>query len=99
MNKKAKADEMEEMVEFDPAPKDLTVINAGELPAKVPDAEVFGDPNAWTLVCKASSQAQGWMKSTKRMAVQGGAIFQTETQQRNPDGSYALSQATVFVPA
>lgn len=88
MNKHAK--DKEEVVV---APKDL------ELWAKVPEIEVFGNPEVWELLCKESLPPQGWMRSTKRMTLHNGAIYQTETQQRNPDGSYALSQATVFVPA
>lgn len=65
----------------------------------VPDVDVFGDGDAWQLICKASSQSEGWMKSTKTMQIAGvGCLVQTETQQRNPDGSYALSQAVEFVP-
>ena len=64
----------------------------------VPDVVFFGDTDCWKLICKASSQKQGWMKTTKAMDVNGtSVIVQTETQQRNPDGSYALSQAVVFV--
>ena len=62
-----------------------------------PDMETFGD-DSWKLICKASSQKQGWMKTTKAMDVNGSSVIvQTETQQRNPDGSWALSQAVVFV--
>jgi hypothetical protein len=78
--------------------KDLTVTGMDDLKGKVPDVQVVGDPGAWVLVCKASSQDQGWMKSTKRMDVWGGAIYQMETQQRNLDGTYSLSQSSVFVP-
>ena len=66
--------------------------------SNVPDVVTFGDSDGWKLICKASSESQGWMKSTKAMDVNGtSVIVQTETQQRNPDGSYALSQAVVFV--
>jgi hypothetical protein len=81
------------------APKDLTVTSMEDLKEKVSDVEIFGDPGAWELVCKASSERQGWMKSTKRLTLRNGHLYQTETQQRNPDGSYALSQSSVFVPA
>lgn len=74
---------------------------AASAPEKVPDVEKFGNPDTlWQVVARASSEEEGWRKVTRRMALHpGGAIYQTETQQRNPDGSYALSQATVFVPA
>lgn len=64
----------------------------------VPDVQVFGDGDAWQLLCKASSTAEGWMKSTKAMQVPGGCIVQVTTQQKNPDGSYALAEAVTFVP-
>jgi hypothetical protein len=78
--------------------KDLTVADMQDVVAKVPDIEVIGDPGAWAVVGKASSKAQGWMKSTKKMLLPQGVIYQMETQQRNPDGSWALSQSAVFVP-
>lgn len=79
------------------ADKDLGITGMDELKEKVSDVVVFGNPGAWELVCKASSQEQGWMKSTKRLQVERGYLYQTETQQRNPDGSWALSQALVYV--
>jgi len=38
------------------------------------------------------------MKSTKAMLVPGGTVIQVTTQQRNPDGSYAVAEALTFVP-
>ncbi len=64
----------------------------------VPDVVVYGDGDVFGLWVKASSQNEGWMKSSKVANVPGGCLVQTETQQRNPDGSYALSQALAFVP-
>lgn len=64
----------------------------------VPDVVVFGNGDLWQLMCKASSQREGWMKSTKAMEVPGGALVQVTTQQRNPDGSYAVAEALAFVP-
>ena len=64
----------------------------------VPDVVVFGDGDAWVLICKASSERQGWMKSTKAMEVGSGCLVQVTTQQRNPDGSYAIAEAVTFVP-
>lgn len=64
----------------------------------VPDIEVYGDGDLWKLLCKASSQSEGWMKSTKAMPVGNGCLVQVTTQQRNPDGSYALAEAITFVP-
>lgn len=65
----------------------------------VPDVQTFGDGDTFQLICKASSQAEGWMKSTKAMEIAGvGCVVQMETQQKNLDGSYSLSMAAVFVP-
>lgn len=65
----------------------------------VPDIAVVGNGDMFRLLCKASSQAEGWMKSTKAMALPtGGAVVQVTTQQRNHDGSYSLAEAVTFVP-
>ena len=65
----------------------------------VPDIAKFGDPNSFRLISKASSEAEGWMKSTKAMQIDGvGCVVQVTTQQRNPDGSYAIAEALTFVP-
>ncbi len=64
----------------------------------VTDVEFFGESDMWELICKASSQSEGWMKSTKAMEVPGGCLVQVTTQQRNADGSYALAEAVTFVP-
>jgi hypothetical protein len=34
----------------------------------------------------------------KKCNVYGGCIVQVTTQQRNPDGSYAIAEAVCFVP-
>ena len=65
---------------------------------KVPDLKVFGNGDLFELISKASSESEGWMKSTKAMAVVGGCIVQVTTQQRNPDGSYAVAEALTYVP-
>ena len=65
----------------------------------VPDIKVFGNGDMFQLLCKASSQVEGWMKSTKAMEIYGvGCIVQVTTQQRNADGSYAVAEALTFVP-
>ena len=64
----------------------------------VSDVVFFGNGDLWQLLSKASSQEQGWMKSCKAMEVPGGAVVQVTTQQRNPDGSYAVAEAVTFVP-
>jgi hypothetical protein len=64
----------------------------------VPDIKVVGNGDMFQLLCKASSHAEGWMKSTKAMRVPTGMVVQVTTQQRNPDGSYAVAEALTFVP-
>jgi hypothetical protein len=64
----------------------------------VPDIKVVGNGDLFRLLCKASSQKEGWMKSTKAMEVPGGCVVQITTQQRNHDGSYAVAEALTFVP-
>lgn len=66
--------------------------------ANIKDIVVYGDGDTFRLLCKASSQEQGWMKSTKVCNVPGGCIVQVTTQQRNPDGSYAVAEALSYVP-
>lgn len=64
----------------------------------VPDIKVVGNGDMFQLLCKASSESEGWMKSTKAMEVGNGCVIQVTTQQRNPDGSYSLAEAVCFVP-
>ena len=64
----------------------------------VKDIQVVGNGDMFRLLCKASSQNEGWMKSTKACEISGGCIVQVTTQQRNADGSYAVAEALSFVP-
>jgi len=64
----------------------------------VPDIKVIGNGDMFRLLCKAYSESEGWMKSTKAMEVPGGCVVQVTTQQKNPDGSYAVAEALAFVP-
>ena len=65
----------------------------------VKDIVFFGDGDMFKLISKASSEKEGWMKSTKAMEIKGvGCVIQTTTQQRNPDYSYSLTDAVTFVP-
>lgn len=79
--------------------KTLDNTNVAEVKAKISDVKVFGDGDTFKLICKASSESQGWMKSTKACEVEGiGCIVQVTTQQRNPDGSNVVAEALTFVP-
>jgi hypothetical protein len=65
----------------------------------VKDIEVFGNGDLFQLLCKASSEKEGWMKSTKAMEIENiGCVVQVTTQQMNPDGSYSIAEALTFVP-
>ena len=63
----------------------------------VSDVVIFGE-DLFQLLSKASSEKQGWMKSTKAMELDNGCVVQVTTQQRNPDGSYSVAEAVTFVP-
>lgn len=65
----------------------------------VKDIKFWGDGDTFKLISKASSEIEGFMKSTKAMEIKHiGCVVQVTTQQRNPDGSYVISDAVTFVP-
>ena len=64
----------------------------------VRDIVFWGDGDTFRLISKASSEAEGWMKSTKAMAAGTNVVVQVTTQQRNPDGSYSVAEALTTVP-
>lgn len=79
--------------------KTLSVTNVAEAKVKVPDIKVVGDGDTFKVLCKASSESEGWMKSTKYLEIQGnGVVVNISTQQRNPDGSYSVAEAAVYCP-
>ena len=60
----------------------------------IKDLVVFGDGDLFKLIAKASSKAEGWMKSTKAMEIPGvGCIVQMTTQQGDN-----VAETSVFVP-
>lgn len=64
----------------------------------VKDIQFWGDGDTFKLISKASSEAEGWMKSTKAMQAGHNVVVQVTTQQRNPDGSYSIGEALTTVP-
>jgi hypothetical protein len=70
-------------------------VNTADAQAKE-GVTVVGNPDRWCLLSKAS--ADGWMKSTKAMSVEGGALVQVSTLQRNPDGGYTAAEGIAYVP-
>ncbi len=85
---------------IDTTRKSLGIENVREAKDTIPDLKVFGNGDAWQLLCKASSQQQGWMKSTKVMNIPGGCLVQVSTQQadNNYGDTYAVAEAITFVP-
>lgn len=81
------------------APKTLTNSDVSAAKQNVPDIKVVGNGDSFQLLCKASSQNEGWMKSTKAMEIPNGCMVQVTTQQRNPDGTYAVAEALAFAPS
>ncbi len=74
----------------------ITDINGAK--ENISDIKVFGDGDLFQLLIKASSEKEGWMKSTKAMETPHGCVVQVTTQQQNPDGSYSLAEALTYVP-
>lgn len=78
--------------------KQLNISDINSARENIPDLEVYGDGDTFALLCKASSQNEGWMKSTKVCNLSDGCIVQVTTQQENADGSYAIAEAITYVP-
>lgn len=74
--------------------KTLHNTTASKARDNVSDLDVWGDGDMFKLICKASSQAEGWMKSTKAMEIEGvGCVVQVTTQQGD-----RVAEAVTFVP-
>lgn len=63
----------------------------------VKDIVFWGNGDMFKLISKASSEAEGWMKSTKAMQCGRSVVVQVTTQQRNDDGSYSIAEALTTV--
>ena len=96
----ARDEVVEEQSEPDEVQAEKTLHNSTVSGAhkNVSDLKVVGNGDMFALLCKASSRAEGWMKSTKAMSFASGVVVQVTTQQRNPDGSYAVAEAVTYVP-
>ena len=74
--------------------KTLHNTTASKAKDNVADLETWGDADMFKLLCKASSQFEGWMKSTKAMEIPGaGCLVQVTTQQGDQ-----IAEALTFVP-
>ena len=78
--------------------KDLGITEVRGAKKNISDLVVYGNGDTFALLCKASSQEQGWMKSTKVCNVVGGCIVQVTTQQKNIDMTYSIAEALAYVP-
>jgi hypothetical protein len=75
-------------------PKLMDITEVKGATANINDLKVFGNGDTFQLICKASSTAQGWMKSTKAMQIDGvGCVVQVTTQQGDN-----VAEAITFVP-
>ena len=54
---------------------------------------MVGDPNAWKVISKASSESQQWMKSTKGMVTETGVLVQVTTKEKGQ-----IAEALTFIP-
>lgn len=60
--------------------KIMGATNTADVVASGSDIKVSGNPDVWRLLCKASSESQGWAKSTKVLETPLGCIVQVSTQ-------------------
>ena len=60
---------------------------------QVKDIEFWGNGDTFKLIYKASSKAEGWMKSTRALDVGNGCVVQVTTQQGDQ-----FAEALTFVP-
>jgi len=76
------------------AKKTLKNTTASGAKKNVKDIEFWGNGDMFKLLSKASSKAEGWMKSTKAMEIPGlGCTVQVTTQQWDQ-----IAEAVTFVP-
>lgn len=85
---------MDEVIGCTNHSKSLNNSDVNQAKKNVRDLEVFGDGDMFELLCKASSEREQWMKSTKAMEISGvGCVVQVTTQQYGN-----VAEALVFVP-
>lgn len=73
--------------------KSLANTDSNGASKNVKDIEFWGDGDMFKLICKASSQSEGWMKSTKGMQINSGVVLQMTTQQGDN-----VAETSVFIP-
>lgn len=74
--------------------KTLDNTTASQAKDNVKDIVFWGNGDTFKLISKASSKAEGWMKSSKAMEIIGvGCVIQVTTQQGTN-----IAEAVTFVP-
>jgi len=74
--------------------KTLENTTASQAKDNVKDIKFWGNGDTFKLISKASSEKEGWMKSTKAMEIEGvGCVVQVTTQQWDK-----IAEALTFVP-
>ncbi len=74
--------------------KTLSNTTASQAKDNVKDIVFWGNGDTFKLISKASSKAEGWMKSSKAMQIDGvGCVVQVTTQQNEH-----VAEAITFVP-
>lgn len=71
----------------------MGITNPEEAKAVVSDIVVAGNPDAWKVISKASSESQQWMKSTKGMITEAGVLVQVTTKEKGQ-----IAEALTFIP-
>ena len=77
--------------------RDLGISEEHGAKVNIKDLVVYGNTDTFALLCKASSDSQGFSKSTKVCNLPTGCLVQVSTLQRNPDDSFAVAEALEFV--
>lgn len=77
--------------------KSLSNTNSEDLKLTTGDLKIFGNPDTWVLIAKASSESQGWMKSTKALSCAGGVLIQVTTEHRDEGVVTACAEALQFI--
>lgn len=74
--------------------KTLNNTTASQAKDNVKDIVFWGNGDTFKLISKASSDNEGWMKSSKAMEIEGvGCVIQVTTQQGDN-----IAEALTFVP-
>ena len=77
----------------------LTNTSAAGAKAANPSVVFVGNRDLWHLLSEASSEAQGWIKSSKAMEIPGvGCVVRVTTREEDAMGAVSVAEALTFVP-